>query len=565
MAPQSDPSTRHEPPFVGDPSFIEPLINPMSSLVTHPDLSHAEGRGGLPATVDPSRTGDENERHFRTGHLSDDLRRRSVRGGTVTLAAQAARFALTLGSTAVLARLLRPEDFGLLGMVMAVTGFVALFKDLGLSMATVQRDEISHEQVSTLFWINVALSLLTLLVAAALAPAIAWFYNEPQLVGITLALCIGFLFSGLAVQHQALLRRQMRLTALAAISVLAMAVGIATAIVAALLGAGYWALVLQHLAMAATDAASLWFFCDWRPGLPRRHSGVRSMLFFGGNLTGFNVVNYFARNLDNVLIGWCWGPQAVAFYAKSYSLLLLPINQVNAPLSGVVIPALSRLQNDPERYRAYYKHAIGLTVAVGMPIVAFLFAAADSIVLTILGDQWLETVPIFRALAPAAFVGTFNVATGWVFVSLGQTDRQFRFGSFAAVVTVGAFFVGLPWEAVGVAWACSIAMCALRLPGLWYCFRKSPLRTTDVWAAIAPVAVASCAAATIVLAANPVVAPHLGPPGKLFAGLILFGVAYVGCLGVLPGGRRVIRQVLTLVHELRMPSRTRAKPTRESG
>lgn len=508
----------------------------------------------LPTLVnEPQTTNEDSDRHFRTDHLTADLRGRSVRGGTVTLIAQGARFVLGLGATAVLARLLRPEDFGLMGMVMAITGFVALFKDLGLSMATVQRDEVNHAQVSTLFWINVALSLMTLLMVAALAPALAWFYEKPELVGITLVLSAGFLFSGLAVQHQALLRRQMRLTALAVISVFSMTAGIATAITAAFLGFGYWALVFQHLAMALTGTLGLWVLCDWRPGLPRRHSGVRSMLFFGGNLTGFSVVNYLARNLDNVLIGWYWGAQALGFYAKSYGLLLLPMHQVTGPISGVAVPALSRLQNDPERFRAYYLKAIGMIVTVTMPLVAFLFAAADEVVLLVLGPQWTASVPIFRALGPAAFLGTFNVSTGWVYVSLGRADRQFRWGTLAAIVTASSFFVGLPWGAVGVALACSTAMCSLRIPGIWYCFRGSPLRPMDLYREIAAPALASLLAAVALFTAKGSGLLDVEAPVALALGLGIFCLAYVGCLAALPAGRSILFQMTVLARDLYAP------------
>jgi len=203
------------------------------------------------------------------------------------MAAQGVRFFLRMGSTVVLARLLTPQDFGLIAMVTVITGFVMMFKDMGLSMATVQRDEVNHAQISTLFWINVGLSLCVMLLTAALAPVIAWFYGEPRLVWVTLALASAFIFGGFTVQHQALLRRQMRFGTLAVIGIISMVVGIITAIIAALSGAGYWSLVLMQLATAITIAIGVWVGCDWRPGLFVRRSGIRKMLAFGGNLTGF--------------------------------------------------------------------------------------------------------------------------------------------------------------------------------------------------------------------------------------------------------------------------------------
>jgi O-antigen/teichoic acid export membrane protein len=256
-----------------------------------------------------------------------------------------------------------------------------------------------------------------------LAPGVAWFYSEPKLLSITLVLAIVSLFTGLSAQHAALLSRQMRLTAGATISVISMLTGVLVAVAAALWGAGYWALVVQRLAEPLTEMVCLWTVCRWRPGLPRRASGVRSMLLFGGSLTASNLLDYSSRNLDNLLIGWHWGAQPLGFYARAYGLLLLPFRQMIGPISLVTIPALSRLQNNPLRYQAYYRKAICLLVTVSMPAVAFLVVAANEIVLTILGPQWLEVVPIFQALAPAAFVGMLSGTLGWVYISLGRGVR----------------------------------------------------------------------------------------------------------------------------------------------
>jgi O-antigen/teichoic acid export membrane protein len=309
---------------------------------------------------------------FDTRGLSADLKGRSVRGGAVTLLAQGSRLAIQTISMVVLARLLTPADYGLVGMVTAVTGFAALFSDLGLSMATVQKARIDHHEVSTLFWINVALGLLIALVVSGLAPALAWFYGEPRLTLVTVVSAGLFLLGGLTVQHQALLRRQMRFGALAGIEILSLLLSVAVAIVAAVLHAGYWALVLMALAKAGGGVIGMWVACRWRPGRPTRRAGVGEMLRFGANLTGFHVLNYFARNLDNVLIGKVWGATALGFYSKAYGLLMLPLTQINTPISAAAIPALSRLCGEPARYRSYYLKCISLIALVTMPLAVFL-------------------------------------------------------------------------------------------------------------------------------------------------------------------------------------------------
>jgi O-antigen/teichoic acid export membrane protein len=146
----------------------------------------------------------DRERHLRTDDLTNDLGRRTARGGAITIFSQGTKFFLSMVGTVILARLLTPEDYGLVGMVAVVTGFIAIFKDLGLSVATIQKAEINNQQISTLFWINISLSAAIMLFTAAIAPAIAWFYGEPKLTAITIAYAAGFLFGGIAVQHEAL-------------------------------------------------------------------------------------------------------------------------------------------------------------------------------------------------------------------------------------------------------------------------------------------------------------------------------------------------------------------------
>ena len=413
---------------------------------------------------------------FDTEYLKSDLKGRSVRGGAVTMIAQAMKFFLQMGSTIVLARLLTPQDFGLIAMVTAVTGFVMMFKDMGLSMATVQKDEINHGQISTLFWINVILSLGVMLITAALAPAIAWFYGESRLTWITLALASAFIFGGLTVQHQALLRRQMRFRILAAVEIGSISSGILAAIIAASFGAGYWSLVIMQLATAITGAIVVWIACGWRPSRPVRRSGVREMLAFGGNLTGFSVMNYFARNADNLLIGKFLGPGSLGFYSKAYGLLLLPLRQIKGPITAVAIPALSRLQNDPEKYRRYYYRAISTIAFINMPLVAMLAALSDEIIRIVLGNQWTDAAIIFKVLAFAAFTQPVVSTTGWVFTSLGQTKRMMHWGLISVPVIVLSFIVGLPWGAVGV--AASYTVCdifILLVPCLLFAFRYSPV------------------------------------------------------------------------------------------
>ncbi len=435
--------------------------------------------------------------YFNTDHLKADLKQRSVRGGAVTIFAQSSKFGLKFGSTIVLARMLVPEDYGLIGMATVVTGFVEYFKDLGLSTATIQRREINHQQISTLFWINIAVACIVALVVALLAPVVASFYNEPRLEGITQALAINFIFGGLTVQHQALLKRQMQFTSLAKIEIASMFVGVATAVIAAYYGLNYWALVLMFLATTAINAVGVWLACSWRPGLPRRNCGVNSMLAYGSNITGFGLVNYFSRNLDNILIGRRWGSQELGLYAQAYKLVLLPIQQINTPVTSVALPTLSSLQSEPQEYCRYYYKAMLSIAALGMPTIGFLFAFADKVILAALGEQWLAIVPIFKLLMPAALNATVGVGLGWAYQSLGNVSRQLRWGIGSSIANSILFIIGVRWGAMGVAAAFGLSRPLFFFAGFAYCYYQTPLKLTHLLAQLRFPAIASMGAMAI--------------------------------------------------------------------
>ena len=232
-----------------------------------------------------------------------DLKERTLRGGFAKVCAQGASFILRIGSLMVLARLLDPKDFGLVGMVTAVTGVFSLFKDAGLSMATVQRATITNEQVSTLFWINMLVGAVLGLLSLAIAPILVSFYQEPRLFWVTAALATGFLFNAAGVQHSALLQRQMRFTTLSVIEIISLLVSIAVGIGMAVGGYGYWALVGMAVILPAVSTVCLWSIATWVPGMPHRGVGIGSMMRFGGTATLNGLVVYIAYNLEKVLSG----------------------------------------------------------------------------------------------------------------------------------------------------------------------------------------------------------------------------------------------------------------------
>jgi PST family polysaccharide transporter len=489
------------------------------------------------------------DRFIRTDHLTEEIGGRTARGGAVTILSNGLKFCVSIAATALLARLLDPKDYGLIAMVGVVTAFASLFKDMGLSLATVQKSEINDQQVSNLFWVNVILSVIITVIIVTLAPGVAWFYGEPRLTAITVVTAIGFILSGLTVQHEALLKRQMRFIALSTIAFVSMAMGYVVGIGLAWSGVGYWALVGSQLALLGTNVVAVWLVCGWRPKLPRRDSGVRSMLAFGRNVTGYSTVNYFAGNMDYLLIGKFLGPQQLGFYLKASQLVGLPTDQISEPIASVTIPALSRLNDSPERYRQAYLRIMQKIMMLTMPCIAFMIASADWLVHLVLGPKWSFTSRIFIFLAIACLVQPINTA-GWLLVSQARTKHMFQWSLISAPITILLVLIGLWWGAIGVAVSVCIGKVVLLFPLMfWFVGRTGPVRTRDFYQLLGPFTCASIAALLACLGFRALVSLE----NPLIGSAICFAITCITTLLVLfllPAGRAALNDVKRTVQLL---------------
>ncbi|WP_374300694.1 lipopolysaccharide biosynthesis protein [Ferrovibrio sp.] len=490
------------------------------------------------------------ESHFRTDHLASDLTGRSVRGGVVTMLAQMAKMVVQFATTIILARLLLPEAFGLVAMVAVLLTFLEMFKDLGLSAATVQRQSISHAEVSALFWINVALGTVAALLMVPLAPTLAWFYGEPALLKITLAFGIGFLVSGFSTQHLALLRRQMRFSLLAGIQMGAEILAMAAAVISAVAGAGYWALVIQRLVWAICLSAGGWLFCGWRPGRPAPLRQVRDLLGFGGNVTGSNLANLLVRNLDQILIGWYWGATQLGYYDRAYKILLVPVASLNLPLFSVAMPTLSRLADQPARYRRAYLRVVEKLNMATMPAAAILIAAPDLVVHLLFGPQWAAAAPIMAWLGLATLYQPILQTFGWLLMTQNRTAEMLRWGTICSAITAAGVTAGLPFGAAGVAAGFALSGLFIRLPcQFWVIGRRGPVVARDLYASMLPSLLAAFAVAATIwgLRHSSFWSPLDGRPLVALAVLTLAAAGVsLACFLLLPQSRHAIRDMQSL-------------------
>jgi O-antigen/teichoic acid export membrane protein len=496
---------------------------------------------------------------LNTDHLEAGLKGRSLRGGLVTLTSQGVQFVMQSIATVVLARMLTPADFGIVAMVTAITGLASAFADLGLSEATIQRKEITHHQVSALFWINAAIGLGLTLLTAALAPVLVRFNREPRLLDITLLLSFTFLIGGLRVQPDALLKRQMRFSSLAIRDIVSCVLAGCAAITMAWRGAGYWAIVALPLTVNLSQMVLSWVMVKWRPSLPRRDANVGSMVAFGGNVAVSYLIFNLNRSVDNILIGWYWGAAPLGLYSRAYNLLMLPVRQLNAPVASVAVPAFSKLQDDPERYARYYLRSINLITWISMPLFGFLFVAAQPVIILILGAKWWEAAPVFQILAISALGQMLFESIVWLLVSRGQSGRLLKLLLLISPLIMASFVIGLPFGIKGVALSYSLMLLAILPWVLKFTFRGTHLTLGSLNRALLyPVSVGLVAVFFAELGL------HVIAPQHIFSQLLVIaaGFAAVYSLSALmPSVREEMFSLGKLFSELRQSSQTAAAAT----
>lgn len=424
-----------------------------------------------------------------------NLKGKAVRGGVAKLFGQAATMTVRLIYLGIAARLLSPNDFGLVAMVTVVTGFFDLFTSAGLSLATVQRSEVTRQQISQLFWVNILVGSLLALLCVVCAPFIAQFYRDPRLFWIMVALAPGFLLAASGVQHSALLQRDLRYPALSVIDAVSQFGGACVGVGMAWTGYGYWALVAGLMATSALYTVGCWFATGWLPGRPRLGVDIWPMVCFGGTVTLNGIVVYVGYNLEKVILGRFWGPDVLGVYTRAVQLIGLPVNTINATVGGVFFSALSRLQDDPTRFRSFFLKGYTLITAITVPTTLFCALFADEIVRLVLGPGWAQAVPIFRLMTPTILVLGIINPLFWVLASVGLQKRSLYVGLVLAPLVVVACLLGLPYGPNGVALSYSTVMVLWLFPHVAWCLHGTPVSVRDLARAVAGPFVAGAVAA----------------------------------------------------------------------
>jgi PST family polysaccharide transporter len=402
----------------------------------------------------------------------------AARGGTAVLSGQLCKLGVQLAGLVVLARLLTPEDFGLVAMVAVVVAVADLFRDFGMSTAALQARELSQQQASNLFWVNVVLGTGATVLVAASTPVLVAVFGEPRLYWIAPACAVPLVVNSLQVPVQVQLARRFKFVALAVTDVAAQLVGLALAIGSALAGWTYWALVVQLVAAAVTLLVTRWLIAHWLPSRPRRGHNSFALVKTGGHIGAAQALGYISTNVDNLMVGSMWGATDLGNYSNAYKLQSMPIAGLMAPLTNVVIPVLNRSRDGG---KDTVQRLLTLQVVVGLGV-AWLYAigaaTASEVIHLTLGKGWEPAVPIFMILCLGSSIHGLSFVNYWVYLHTGETrgllESQFATKPISVAMVVGAAFISVE----AVAWAYNLGLAFTWIFATWYMGKKTGWDTT---------------------------------------------------------------------------------------
>jgi polysaccharide transporter, PST family len=433
--------------------------------------------------------------YFEEHQESGDLGRRALRGGIVSVAMQYGNGALQILAAIILARLLTPADFGLVAIITVLTSFAPLLIDFGLGDATTQRKRITPVHISSLFWLATGIGLALAVTLAACSPLIAAAYRQPVLKPIALCTSITFVLWGLSNQHLALLRRTMQFGRIAKIQLLGTVAGIAAAIVLAIAGWGYWALVARPIVNALSVVVGAWLTCRWRPGLPVFDDEVKSMVRFGLHVVGFSVTYTMAKAVDRIALGLFYRPDQVGYYQNAVTLYESSIFQVFAQVHTVGSAALSKLQSNPTALRQKYEAALSAMAFFVMPVAAILSVTGEDVTVLLLGEKWRPAGVLLGILALRGIPQVVEASQGWLHLSIGRADRWRNWGIVSLAVQIVAVLAGLLFGATGVAVASVTASTLIAIPSISYAGRPIGIGSTFVTRVVGPQLIGAISAA----------------------------------------------------------------------
>jgi O-antigen/teichoic acid export membrane protein len=452
----------------------------------------------------------------------ESLRNQVASGAAWSVISRFGQQIISTGCTVVVARLIPPSAYGIVGMAAMILAFTGMFRELGFTMALIREKSPSEKLLSTVFWANLILSTGLAILVSVLAGTLSTFYREPQVAPFIRALSISFVINGVSMVPAVLMARKLEFRRAAHFEIGAALIAAAVAIVMAVSGFGAWTLVGFSTVNAAVNALFIWRWTRWLPIFTWSWGELKGITGFSLNLTWFGIVNFAARNGDNVLVGRYLGAAPLGYYQFAYNLMLYPIYSVAGVFGRALFPGFSRLQDDNERFGNAYLRVCALLGLITFPIILGMIATAEPLVRVILGPQWLAVVPLLQILAPTGLIQSISTTVGHIYTVKGRTGVLFVWGILSTVIMLAGVAIGLRFGVTGVAVGYAIANLILAYPAFAIPFRFIGLSVWDLVTVLWPIAWMNLIMFGAAWGGVHVLRPHFAPWLVL---LIIAGVA----------------------------------------
>ncbi|HEY3300136.1 MAG TPA: lipopolysaccharide biosynthesis protein [Methylophilaceae bacterium] len=397
-------------------------------------------------------------------------------GLVMMVASRLSGMLIALLSSAILGRLLKPADYGLVAMASSVMILLNLLKDFGLTSAVVQTKEITEDQLNAVFWLNLFIAIGFASVGAISAPFVATFYKQVEVTNVVYALSASLVVVSIAGAHSAMLRRRLSFYPLMWSEVLGQLSGLVSGVTIAFYYHSYWAIVVAQIASATATTFYIFIHLRWLPGIPKSFLSATKLLKFGMNVSVFSLLNFLSNQLGAIMIGWWFGASAAGHFNRAQQLLSLTGSGLMQPVSQTALPVLSRLQNSDAEYQLYYSNLLERTSIFFGVLGAFVIICGDSVALILLGSQWQLSGDIYRWFGLSIIAVGMASQTGNVLISQNRTSELRSWGFGDALIRAGASATGIVLGITGVAAAFGVSTLFITVPIIsWIVSRKGPV------------------------------------------------------------------------------------------
>lgn len=345
--------------------------------------------------------------------------------------------------SAILARLLTPEDFAIIAIATVFIGFITLLTGSGLSPAIIQQKNLSQSDIKDLFSFTIYLALIASILFLGAIPLIVKFYNNHILENICLLLIINVFFSVINIVPNALLFKEKKFKYIAIRTVVVQSSLGVLSVIGALSGLGVYALLINPIIGSILLFIISYKCYNIKANLRFNFTIIKSILPYSAYQIGFNILNYGYRNTDTLLIGRYLGMNTLGFYEKSYRLMMMPLDNLSNVINPVLHPLLSEYQDNSKFIFEKYKQLTRYLGYIGFLLTGFCFSCAGDIILILFGDQWIPSISIFKILSLSIGIQIVQSAVGAVFQSTGRVKLLFLSGLLSFIVSVGGIIMGI--------------------------------------------------------------------------------------------------------------------------